>query len=206
MTISIPTLLAFTLAMLILAATPGPSFFALTARSITNGAVAGVGVVTGIIIADLIYFVLALIGMTALSGSIGSAFLVIKVLAGGYLIWLGVQMWRRKPIDSYDEDVSSARGFFKNLVEGLLVNLTNPKAILFFAALLPTFVDLPSITAIDAFVLSLIVVFVGGTTDLAYVFMATKIRGKLKGQRTQKILNRIGGATLCGVGAVVVTR
>ena len=206
MTITLPSLLAFSFAMFVLAATPGPAFFALTARSMSSGTVAGVGVVVGIAIADLIYFALALIGITALSEAIGNAFILVKIAGGGYLIWLGIQMWRAMPEQEGTATTAYSRRFLDNFLEGLAVNLTNPKAIVFFAALLPTFFYLPDIGIIDAFVLTMVIVIVGSSTDLIYVLLATRARKIMKSHRSQIVLNRIAGTTLIGVGATVASR
>lgn len=207
MTISISSLLAFALAMFILAATPGPACFALTARSLTSGTIAGFGVVVGVGIADLIYFILALIGMTKLSEAVGSAFIMVKLAGGAYLIWLGIQMWNTKPVQDFSiASANSSRQFLDNVIEGLIVNLTNPKAIIFYAALLPTFIHLPDIGVIDALVLIAIIFLVGSTIDFAYVLLAARLRKWMTSERSQRLLNRIGGTTLIGVGTVVAIR
>ena len=206
MTITATSIFAFAFAMLILAITPGPAFFSLTASSISSGVRAGAGVIAGIIVADLIYFAFALIGMSAISEAAGNAFIVIKLVAALYLVWLGVKMWKSELVtDLSNSSVSSPR-FSKNFIEGLAVNLTNPKAILFFAALLPTFVNLAEITLVDAAVLMTIIVIVGGGTDLVYVLLAAYVRKGMRTIRAQRLLNRIGGATLIGVGAGVAAR
>ena len=206
MTISTTSIIAFAFAMFILAITPGPAFFSLTARSITSGVRAGVGVVAGIIIADLIYFALALIGMSAISEAAGNAFIVIKIVAALYLVWLGVKMWKSEPVTDLSSSSISSPRFLKNFIEGLAVNLTNPKAILFFAALLPTFVNIAEITLLDATALMTIVVIVGGSVDLVYVSLAVRVRKGMRSIGAQTALNRIGGATLIGVGAGVAAR
>ena len=206
MTLTITTLLAFAFAMFILVATPGPAFFVLTTRAISSGRRAGAGVVVGITIADLIYFTLALAGMTSLSASMGSAFVVIKFAGALYLIWLGVQMWRKKQTSVKLDQSKNSRGFLENVFEGLAVNLTNPKAIIFFAALLPGFVNLSAITFVDALILMLIITAVGGFIDLIYVLLAAQVRHAMQSPRAQRVMNRIGATVLVGAGVSVAGR
>ncbi len=176
MTISLTSLLAFSFAMFVLAATPGPAFFSLTARAISSGAIAGMGVIAGIVIADLIYFVLALIGMTQISDAVGSAFVLFKIAGGCYLAWLGIQMWKAKPEPVSSEKPVRSRRFLDNVLQGLAVNLTNPKAIFFYVALLPSFFDLALIGTTDALVLVAVIVIVGSSIDLIYVLLAARAR------------------------------
>lgn len=206
MTISLASLFAFAVAMFVLAATPGPAFFALTARSMSSGVKAGAGVATGVAVADLFYFVLALLGMTTLSHAVGNAFIILKIAGGAYLVWIGIQMLRIKPVQESVSEAVTSCGYFDGLWEGLTVNLTNPKAIIFFAAILPTFFYLPAIGMIDSVIIALVIVFVGGVTDLVYVLLASRLIMWMKSDKAQTMINRVCGVTLIGVGAGVATR
>ena len=206
MTISAAVLAGFALAMLIMAATPGPAIFSLTARSITSGSKAGLGVVAGVVTADLFYFTLALVGMTTLSGTLGEGFMAIKLICAAYLAWLGIKMWRSPITPTHDQQEHNSRKFYKNFAEGLAVNLGNPKTIIFFAALLPGFVDLSSITPLDSLALMAIIAIVGGASDLVYVLIASRARNRMKSPRAQTLMNRIGGATLVAVATGVAAR
>ena len=206
MTITVASIIAFAFAMFVLAVTPGPAFFSVTARTISSGPLAGVGVTVGIVVADLIYFSLALVGMSALTQALGDAFFVIKIVAAIYLVYLGIKMWGSKVMDETLTGSKTSSSFISYFIEGLAVNLTNPKAIIFFAALLPTFVDLTILTFIDSMILMGVVVFIGGGTDLVYVLLASRVRNKLKTPKAQIILNRVAGVTLIGVGAGVAAR
>jgi threonine/homoserine/homoserine lactone efflux protein len=181
LTLTLPSLLAFAFAMFILAATPGPGFLAFTARTISNGASAGIGVVAGVVIGDLIYFTLALAGMAAISEAVGSALVLFKIAGGLYLIWLGIKMWSSTPVQELPGQVFVQRSFIQYLIEGVLVTLSNPKAIVFFAAILPTFIYLPDITLVDALVLIATIVLVGAGTDLGYVYLFARARKGLRG-------------------------
>lgn len=196
----------FALAMFVMTITPGPGVFTITARAIHSGPLAAIGTMIGITLADVIYFVLAMLGMAQLSQTMGSAFIIIKIAGGAYLIWLGIKMWREKPIDDNAMASTSKRGFVSNFAEGLAVNLTNPKTIVFFAALLPNFIDLTALKAIDMLVFSVIIIVVGSITDLFYIMLASRARTLMKSPKAQKTLNRVGGTTLVTVGLAVATR
>lgn len=203
---SLASILGFTLAMAILAATPGPAFFVLMSRAMANGVKAGAGVLTGVIIADVIFLVLALLGMSAISQAMGEMFVLVKLVGGAYIVFLGYKMWMQKPVDPDEVGQSNGRGYFSSLLEGLVVNLTNPKAIIFFAALLPTFVDVARVTLMDGVILASIVILAGVLVDGSYILLAQKVSRWLRSKKAQRRLNRTGGATLMAVGIAVVTR
>ncbi len=203
---SLASILGFSFAMAVLAASPGPAFFILISRSMSSGAIAGAGVLAGVIVGDVVFLILALLGVSAVSQALGSLFIVVKLFGGAYIIWLGIKMWRQKPIAPDAVKIADKRGFSKGFTEGLAVNLTNPKAIIFFAALLPTFVDVASVTMMDGLILAGIVVGVGVLIDGSYILLATRAARLLRSEKAQTRLNRIGGATLAAVGAAVVAR
>lgn len=206
MTITPTVLAGFALAMFVMAVTPGPAVFSLTARSIASGPKAGLGVVAGVVAADLFYFTLALVGMSTLSGSLGEGFIAIKLFCAAYLAWLGIKMWRAPVTVAVDDEEFKSRQFYKNFIEGLAVNLGNPKTIIFFAALLPSFVELSAITALDSLALMAIIVIVAGGSDLVYVLIASRARNRMQSQRAQTWMNRVGGVTLVGVATGIAAR
>lgn len=211
MTLSMYSILAFTMAMFLLVVTPGPAFFAVIARSMQSGRKAGIGVVVGVVLADLVFYFLAFLGMASLFANLSGLFEYVRVIAGLYLVYLGVKMWRTKPLEGVglaqnEKMARSEEPFFKCIIEGLAVNLTNPKAILFFAALLPNFVDLSHATLLDSLVLGTVVVVVGGGVDLFYVSTANSLRKRATSERSQKMLSRLGGATLISIGGLMMAR
>lgn len=192
--------------MFVLAATPGPAFFAVTTRAMTGGTLAGMGMVVGVILGDLIYFSLALYGMAKIAETMGDTFIWIKLAGGAYLFWMGFKLWFQTPAEARETQSFSARGFLKGVVEGLIVNLANPKAIIFFAAIVPSFVDLANLTGFDTVILISIITIVGLLTDGFYVFLAAKARNFFSSQKAQIRLNRIGGATLATIGVAIASR
>ena len=205
MTISLTALLAFATAVFILAATPGPAFFSLTTRSLVSGIAAGAGVVTGIAVADLIFLTLAIVGMTKLSQEMAHVFIWVKFVGGAYLIWMGIKMLRSNPFNDFELQVGESKTYMHGLMEGLAVNLANPKAIIFFAAILPVFFNLPALTINDSLIIAAVLIAVTSTTDFLVVLMASKARSVMKGKRAQRLVVRVGGGTLITVGVGTVS-
>ncbi len=200
---TLTTILAFTLAMFLFSATPGPGLFATTARVLTSGFGAALGMMIGIRLSDLIFLSLAIAGMATMTEALGELFIVVKLACGSYLIWLGYRMWRQPPPIPSAQGKSVGGGLARNIFDGLVVGLSNPKSILFYAALLPSFVDLTAINTFDIAVLTAIVLITPSIVDTAYVVMATRARRLFHGQGAARIMRRIGGAALAGVGVTV---
>ena len=201
---TLTAILAFAMAMFLFSATPGPGFFATTARVLTSGFGAAIGMLIGIRISDLIFLTLALTGMAAATEAMGEMFIVVKLACGTYLIWLGYCMWRQPPPNAEDEPNKARHGLVRSILDGLIVGLSNPKSILFYAALLPSFFDLAAIQAWDIAILSVIVLITPSVVDLFYLIMAANVRRLFRKPRAGQILRRLGAATLTGVGVSII--
>jgi threonine/homoserine/homoserine lactone efflux protein len=132
-------------------------------------------------------------------------FPVIKVIGGGYLIYLGIKIWQADP----EIDIQSGRRVctpWATFLSGLLITLSNPKVILFYCGFLPTFVNLISLGLTDFFVLSLLVVLVLGTVLCFYSLAAGKTRKFFIRTKTIRSLNRSAGTVMAATGVVIATR
>ncbi len=196
---------AFALALAIAVALPGPGIISVTSCAIGRGLPAAGAMIVGIILGDLIFFLLAVLGMAALARSMGELFLVVKILGAAYLVWLGLKLWRAPVAAPGADGAPIRRGFLRNLVGGLGVTLGNPKAIAFYAGLLPTFVNLETITPGQTGVMALIVVALVGLIPLAYALAAARARRLFADPRRQRVMNRTAGTMMVGAGVAVAT-
>lgn len=209
LSMSLETLLAFTLAMFLLAASPGPGFLMVVARALTGGLKAGLAAIAGLVVGDILFLVLAILGLSALAAVMGEFFLAVKILGGAYLIWLGVKTWRSRPsLPDMDrpETPTTKIPHHRSAALGFFVTLGNPKAILFYGALLPTFIDVAALTAPDVVVLSAVVTVVLFLVLGVYAFLAARAGRMLKSPRALTWLNRVTGGLLVGAGIAVATR
>lgn len=206
---SLETLLAFTLAMLLLAASPGPGFLMVVARALTGGFAAGLAAIAGLVLGDILFLVLAVLGLSALAAVMGEFFLAVKILGAVYLVWLGVNTWRSRaglPQMEAPEAPKAEIPHHRSAALGFFVTLGNPKVILFYGALLPTFVDVAALTAPDVAVLSAVVTLVLFSVLGTYAFLAGRAGRLLKSPRALTWLNRVTGGLLIGAGVAVATR
>jgi len=127
-------LLAFNIALLGALASPGPAFLSIVQSSMTGGRARGIACALGLSVGAVAWSLLAVLGLTAVFAVVPWAYLALKVLGAGYLIWIAVGLWRHadRPVDAVE---TRGRSGFRL---GLLVNLANPKAVFFIAAIYAT--------------------------------------------------------------------
>ncbi len=203
---SLASYLALAVAVFILALTPGPVVVATVARSLFSGLGASIAFVAGVAAVDLGYLLLAVFGLSAISAVLGELFIAIKILGAAYLIYLGIRLWTDR---THEMQISSApvpRSFWKSFGEGALVDLANPKIILFYAAFLPTFADLDKLGGGEVALMAAIVVGILVVTNLGFAWLASRARALIKSRSAVKAINRTSGTLMIGAGAWVATR
>ncbi len=198
-------LLTFGAAMFLLAASPGPGVFATLARALSNGFAHAAILVLGIVLGDIIFLLLAIYGLSSMAELLGSFFTFVKYAGGLYLIWLGIKIWRS---DTDTKQVVGVRelSWKKNFISGLSITLANPKVIFFYLGFLPTFVDLTTLTNVDIFSISLVVVFVLGSVLLGYAFLATRASRFITSERNQTLLTRCAGGVMVTAGGALLMK
>jgi threonine/homoserine/homoserine lactone efflux protein len=198
-------LLAFAAALAVAVAIPGPGIFAVVSCALGRGFREALALIVGVIIGDLLYFTLAVLGMATLARSLGGFFLVIKLAGAAYLVWLGLKLWRQPPavMSADDETATPPRGFWRSLLGGLMVTISNPKTIAFYAGLLPTFVDLQRLSGREALAMGAIVVLIVGAIPAAYAFAAAGSRRFLSRPNRLLVMNRTAGTMMIGAGVTV---
>ena len=178
------TFIAFTIAVWILAITPGPDMTLSIARALSDGKVGGMMVVLGTSTGIVIHTLLVALGISALIIASPTAFTVLKTGGAAYLVWLAVQAIRHGSSLSIKRVEGPARSALANYVNGFWVNLLNPKVILFFMTFLPQFVTAtdPHVTGKLIF-LGLWAILAGMPINTAVVFIAERLSSWLQNNR-----------------------
>jgi len=203
---TIESALAFTIAMFILAASPGPGIFATVAQALANGFRSALDVIAGIVAGDLVFLLLAVYGLSTLARTLGELFVVVKLAGGGYLIWLGIKLWLTKPIPPGVHNLGKQQSGKQRILGGLFITLGNPKVILFYAGFLPTFMDLERLTVGNVGVVAGLVVVVLVLTLGFYAWSVAKARVLFTKPRSMRNLNRAAGTIMVGAGLTIATR
>ncbi|MCZ4289603.1 LysE family translocator [Hoeflea alexandrii] len=144
----LPVLAAFSFAVLLLAITPGPDMTLWMSRTIRDGRAIGLMTLLGTNLGIAIHTLLVAFGVSALIVASPVAFLVLKTGGAGYLLWLAIQAVRNRSVLSVKASGKKDASMGKAFLNGLWVNLLNPKVIIFFMTFLPQFVrvDDPHVT------------------------------------------------------------
>lgn len=196
------TLLLFALASAALVAIPGPNHVYIVTRSIDRGRRAGIASCFGVETGTLVHIGLAAAGLSAVIASSAVAFDVVKYLGAAYLIYLGVRALLSR--ESLDLDVrGDVGGLGRIYVDGVLVNLLNPKVALFFLSFVPQFVD-PARGSVAAqiVVLGLVLISIGLPCNLLYAIAADALGGWLRRRpRFLRRQNKVVGAIYLTLGA-----
>jgi len=202
---SLESIVAFAVGMLLLAIAPGPGVAAVVARALSAGIPAALAVITGLVIGDIVFMALALAGLSALAATAGPVFSLVKYVGAAYLFWLGYQALTSTATTI---EVTDAKAIspWRELGMGLLVTLGNPKPILFYGALMPTFLDITRATWRDGAVFAIIIALVSYLVLGGYALLAHRARRLLDTPRAVRRLNQSTGIVMIGAGTAIALR
>ncbi|WP_435928260.1 homoserine/homoserine lactone efflux protein [Dryocola sp. BD613] len=192
----------YLLTTLILSLSPGSGAINTMTTAISHGYRGAAASIAGLQSGLAMHIVLVGVGLGALFSRSLLAFELLKWAGVAYLIWLGIQQWRSAgAIDLNTLASSQPRSrLFKRAV---FVNLTNPKSIVFLAALFPQFIAPHQPLAMQYVILGVTTVVVDIIVMIGYATLATRIAGWIKGPRQMKALNRAFGSLFMLVGALL---
>lgn len=193
--------LLYLAAVIGLSLTPGPNGL----LALTHGALYGhrktLWTVAGGVIGFAVLMALSMFGIGALLQASANALNILKWIGGGYLIWLGIQLWRAPPLHLSAPVLAVAKPGCALFRQGLLSALSNPKVILFFGAFLPQFLDPQGDLWLQFAVMALTFAVVEGLVEYLLARAAHRIRPWL--ERSGKGFNRCCGGLFALMGAAL---
>jgi len=176
---------------------PGPAVLFVVSVAIGRGIGPGINAALGILAGNVLYFALSATGVAALLVASSAWFNVLRLAGAGYLIWLGLRMLFKR---AGEPAAVSATPDPKTFLRGFLVQVANPKALVFFVALLPQFINPESPVGLQIFILGVSSVLIEFFVLGAYVVLGARA-GQLAGAHLAGPIERIGGGFLVVVGA-----
>ncbi|ABS47859.1 MULTISPECIES: homoserine/homoserine lactone efflux protein [Yersinia pseudotuberculosis complex] len=196
--------LTYLLTTLILSLSPGSGAINTMSTAISHGTRGVFASICGLQLGLAVHIVLVGVGLGALVSQSLLAFEILKWLGAAYLIWLGIQQWRAAGSLDLHALANSMprRKLFKRAV---FVNLTNPKSIVFLAALFPQFVLPQQPQVAQYLILGSTSVIVDIIVMIGYATLATRIARWIKSPQQMKLLNRIFGGLFMLIGALLAT-
>lgn len=195
--------ISFVGTVLIIGATPGPSVLLASANSMSHGTKKTIGTILGDLSANSIQIVLSALGLASIVISSGAVFGLIKWVGVGYLIYMGVMKIISAPKIGEFKKKEQDKSFLKLHSEGFFMSASNPKAIVFFAALFPLFIDQNLAFVPQVTVLGITYLAIDGICLLVYVKFASRLKKYLEDQEKIHLQNRIVGTLLIFSGLML---
>lgn len=196
--------------MFVLSTTPGPSDFAVVARSLTAGFMQGVIMTLGIIAGDFLFIAFAIYSLSGVAESMNSLFLLIKYVCAAYLIYLGARAFNSSPspttLPMPERPASKSASSYSSFLSGLLITLGDPGAILFYMGLLPAFVDLRTITIAQTLTIMSMAVLIIGGVKISEAYLADRTKRVFDNPRIRRLLNTTAGCVLIATGILLLVR
>lgn len=199
-------IVVFSIAYAIVVFIPGPGLAYFVGQVLGHGVKAAPAQALGIYAGDMVWFTLAATGLAALATAFAGIFIAMKWLGAAYLMWLAYKMWRETPKGL---DAVAARGplsHWQLFVGSLMVTLSNPKAIVFYLAVVPAIIDLRHLTLGGFLVGALIIAVILFAELAAYALAAHAARGFFRAPSAMRRLNRVAAICIGGAAVVIAAR
>jgi threonine/homoserine/homoserine lactone efflux protein len=197
-------LLIFALVFAASAAPPGPDTMTIFGRALSGGRFSAIPFTFGVVLAKLTLLTLVVLGLAALAQTFGQFFIVLKFAGAAYLVWAGVRLWRKSSEpDAHDltEKVS-----WRDSMTGYALGISNPQAIAFYVALLPTVIDVQHLNLSTYFILCTILACTMLVIASVYAVLADRLHSLFRSAKARRVTNRVAGGVMIASGAIVVSR
>ncbi|WP_166268898.1 LysE family translocator [Marinobacter caseinilyticus] len=184
---------------------PGPGVVMTLSNALRFGRRGTVGGILGVAFGALVVAGLSATSLGVLLATSALAFTVLKFIGAAYLIYLGIRLWRAPPLDLNQRPAQVADSFRKRFMEGVSLQLTNPKVVLFFLSIFPQFIDGHSSYATQFTTLVLTYCALVVAVHLVYALCAKRAKHWLTSERGGRAMNRASGATFMCFGAALAS-
>ncbi|WP_075172563.1 LysE family translocator [Neptunomonas phycophila] len=178
---------------------PGPAVMLTLNNSIQRGILKSLAGILGIALAILLVAIISATSLGIVLASSAIAFNIIKIVGAAYLIYLGIKMFRSEAANNnlFKKQEGS---FFKCFMEGFLVSVSNPKAVIFFMSIFPQFIDLTQEYTPQFILLAVTFSFLVIVIHTIYAVSASFAKSKLSSQKGSSLLNKISGGVFVSFG------
>lgn len=196
--------IAYVVTAIVFSLAPGSG----TVNSISNGLSYGtkksLAAIAGLQLGLAFHIVLVGAGIGALVAKSALAFSIIKWVGVVYLVWLGIQKWRDQSSLSATSDVCE-QSSVSLMRKAVLINLTNPKSIVFLVALFPQFIDPMKDQLIQIAILGVTTVVIDSIVMLGYTSLASQMGKFIRSERIMGKINKVFGSMFVGCGALLAS-
>lgn len=195
------SLLLFIVPFAVAAALPGPAQGSLVAHVISKGAGSSFPFVAGMVAGNLIWLAAAIFGLSAIALRFELLFGAIKWLGVVYLLFIAWKLWNAPTATAEYQEMSTS-----GILPGMFLTLGNPKAVVFFGAVLPHAFDMTALSGAQV----LLILLLGLAIDLGiqslYLLAAARARHFVRSERGMRIVNRSSAGLMAGSAALIAAR
>jgi len=193
--------------MVVLAAMPSTSVALVVTRSATLGVGNGFAVAAGIVLGDLVFIMLAMLGLSVVAETMGGLFMVIKYLGALYLLWLGFSLLKSQSKTTITVDSTREKGnLVTSFLAGFILTLGDVKAIVFYVSLFPVFIDLSALQVAEVLVIAFVTVVSVGGVKVLYALSATKVATLARGLKFENAARKTAGGLMVGAGTYLIVK
>lgn len=203
MTITPIELLFYAGGLFILFLTPGPVWVALLARAMSGGFRSAWPLAFGVVVGDVIWPLIAVLGVTWIVDQASWFMDALRWVAVAMFIIMGFLLIRNADRELSEDSALTRPGMWAGFVAGVVVIMSNPKAVLFYMGLLPGFFDLTRVTWADIAAICFLSFLVPLLGNLVLAISVDRVRGLLKAPGAVRRMNMVAGWLLVGVGLVI---
>lgn len=197
---TLSTWLIYLATVLVVSATPGPNMLLAMTHGIRYGLRRTLPTLLGLLLALALIMTASAAGLGALLATSEWLFAGVKYAGAAYLLWLGIKTWRAEP-QALDESSDTLSGSgWAGFRTGFLVAMSNPKAIVFFTALFPQFMDPNTAQGPQLLVLAATFFVVETSWQCAYAAGGAKLKTWLNSPRRLRLMNRVAGGSFVAAG------
>jgi threonine/homoserine/homoserine lactone efflux protein len=192
--------IAFAVASAALLAVPGPTVLVVVSYALGKGRSSAWATVPGVTLGDFVAMTVSLLGAGALLAASATLFTALKLVGAGYLIWLGIKMWRADPGPQVFAGTGATTGSRRMFWNSFAVTALNPKSIVFFIAFVPQFVDPTVPLALQFVILEATFLSLAAINVVIWAVLVGHMRARFQSPSTLRLVNRMGGSFLIGAG------
>lgn len=200
---SLEYLLPFFVATVLFAYMPGPALLYTAAQTLARGRKAGFMAALGLHLGGYVHVTAAALGLSAIFTHVPELYTLVKLLGAGYLVWLGICFIRQKDTVEQLPQVK-ARSAWRAFLQSIMVEVLNPKTVIFFIAFLPQFADASASFPlwVQLLLLGTFVNLAVTTADIVAVLLTDRVlRSMRRSVRAIRLTRVIGGGILVALGA-----
>jgi len=183
---------------------PGPAVAMVMSRGVSIGLMRTLPLIAGLVIGDIFLFLFALLGLAAAAAALGPFFVLIKWIGILYLLYLACQTWNAA-LPKHNATTNGAEGW-RSFGLGIVLPLGNPKAVGFYAALLPTVMDVNHLSVATALKFTAAILIIWGAVLIFYTAIADKGRKHYNNSSVQKWMNRAAAGAMAGAAGTIAFR